>query len=183
MREKQRGSFNVKYLIFSLIGVVIFAVLLSFFTLKTPAKNSTKTSNSQTTTEYKAIRKSLDQQFNSNGRVATVKEEYNINDSTSKHAHTVIIVKLTDKQTTKYLKTSYEAVQNDQATDDQKQYVHSIQTIIAKEAKKLTNNYDVIQFVYKDGNKYIPVASSQKNRYLIKPVQIKSNTQKEASAA
>jgi len=80
---------------------------------------------------------------------------------------------LTDKQTKKYLKTSFEAVQNNQAGDDQKLYIHSIQKIVSDQAKKLDNNYDVIQFVYKDGKKYIPVASSQKNKNLIKIVQTK----------
>lgn len=184
MHAQLRGPLNKKYLIISIIGVVIFAILLSFFTLKTPNQTAKTTNNTtQSQPNYKAIKKNLNQRFNQNGKVAQIKQENNINDSTSKHPHTVIIVKLTDKQTTKYLKASYEAVQNNQAGDDQKQYVHSIQDIIAKQAKKLKNNYDVIQFVYKDGKKYVPVASSQKNRYLIKPVEVKSTAQKEASAA
>lgn len=181
MHANQRDPLNKKYLIISIIGVIIFAALLSFFTLKTPTKKVSKVTT-QPKTEYKAIKKALDQNFNQNGRVVTIKQENNINDSTSKHPHSVIIVKLTDKQTQKYLKTTYEAVQNGQGTDDQKLYIHSIQNIIAKQAKKLDNNYDVIQFVYKDGNKYVPVASSQKNKYLIKPVEIKQSKQKETAA-
>ncbi|GAB5055627.1 hypothetical protein COSHB9_00130 [Companilactobacillus alimentarius] len=53
---------------------------------------------------------------------------------------------------------------------------YSIQDIVSKQAKKLDNNYDVIQFVYKDGKKFIPVASSQKNKFLIKPVKLKNQT-------
>ncbi|ALB30002.1 hypothetical protein [Companilactobacillus heilongjiangensis] len=183
MHKEQRKPFNQKHLIFAIIGVVIFAILLSFLTLKSPAKNGgdTKSSSNAPRNEYKTIRKNLDKKFNQNGRVVTVKEEHNINDSTSKHAHTVIIVKLTDTQTQKYLKTTYEAVQNGQATDDQKQYIYSIQKIISDEAKKLDNNYDVIQFVYKDGKKYIPVASSQKNKFVIQPVKITQPKQKAAA--
>jgi len=87
---------------------------------------------------------------------------------------------LTDKQTQKYLKTTYEAVQNGKATDDQKQYIYSIQKIVSDEAKKLNNNSDVIQFVYKDGKKYIPIASSQRHRFLIPPVKITQPKQKAA---
>jgi len=182
MHKKQRKSFNQKHLIFAIIGVVIFAILLSVLTLKSPAKTDVnKSSSNAPKNEYKAIRKNLDKKFNQNGRVVAVKEEHNINDSTSKHAHTVIIVKLTDTQTQKYLKTTYEAVQNGQATDDQKQYIYSIQKIISDEAKKLDNNYDVIQFVYKDGKKYIPVASSQKNKFIIQPVKITQPKQKAAA--
>ena len=54
--------------------------------------------------------------------------------------------------------------------------LYSIQDIVSKQAKKLDNNYDVIQFVYKDGKKFIPVASSQKNKFLIKPVKLKNQT-------
>ncbi|WP_338231062.1 hypothetical protein [Companilactobacillus muriivasis] len=182
MHKEQRKPFNQKHLIFAIIGVVIFAILLSVLTLKSPAKTDTnKSSSNASNNEYKVIRKNLDKKFNQNGRVVTVKEEHNINDSTSKHAHTVIIVKLTDTQTQKYLKTTYEAVQNGQATDDQKQYIYSIQKIISDEAKKLDNNYDVIQFVYKDGKKYIPVASSQKNKFIIQPVKITQPKQKAAA--
>jgi hypothetical protein len=170
MHKKQRGSFDIKYLIFAIVGVVIFAISLSVITLKNPKTDNKVATNDQPKTEYKSIKKALDKQFNQNGRVVTIKEDYNINDSTSKHPHTVIIVKLTDSQTQKYLKTTYEAVQNNQATDDQKQYIYSIQKIVSDEAKKLNNNYDVIQFVYKDGKKYIPVASSQKHKFLISPV-------------
>ncbi len=53
---------------------------------------------------------------------------------------------------------------------------YSIQDIVSKQAKKLDNNYDVIQFVYKDGKKFIPVASSQKNKFLINPVKLKNQT-------
>lgn len=182
MHKEQRKPFNQKHLIFAIIGVVIFAILLSVLTLKSPAKTDTnKSSSNAPNNEYKVIRKNLDKKFNQNGRVVTVKEEHDINDSTSKHAHTVIIVKLTDTQTQKYLKTTYEAVQNGQATDDQKQYIYSIQKIISDEAKKLDNNYDVIQFVYKDGKKYIPVASSQKNKFIIQPVKITQPKQKAAA--
>lgn len=175
MHTKQRGPINQKYLIISLIGIIIFAVLLSFFTLKSPNNKTTtqSTNTSQPISKYTTIKKNLNQSFNQNGKVATIKQENNINDSTSKHPHSVIIVKLTDKQTQKYLKTSYEAVQSGQATDDQKNYVQSLQKIISKQAKKLNNNYDVIQFVYKDGKKYVPVASSQKNRDIIQPVKTK----------
>lgn len=172
MHAKYRKPINKTYLIISIIGVVIFAGLLSFFTLKTP--NVTKQNTSDNTVKYTKIKKSLDKSFNQNGRVVSIKEEHNINDSTSKHPHTVIIVKLTDKQTQKYLKTSFEAVQSGQSTDDQKMYIYSIQKLISNQAKKLDNNYDVIQFVYKDGKKYVPVASSQKNKFLIKPVKIKN---------
>lgn len=181
MRKNQREPINQKYLIISIIGVVIFAILLSVFTLKTPTKTTSKVAKTQT--EYKSIKKSLNQQFNQNGHIATIKEEHDINDSTSKHPHTVIIVKLTDKQTQKYLKASFEAVQNNQGTNDQKAYIYSIQNIIATEAKKLDNNYDVIQFVYKDGKKFVPVASSQKNKYLIKPVKVKQPEQKKATVS
>lgn len=182
MRKNQREPINQKYLIISIIGVVIFAILLSVFTLKTPVKTTSKVAN-KPKTEYKAIKESLNQQFNQNGHVATIQEEHDINDSTSKHPHTVIIVKLTDKQTQKYLKTSFEAVQNNQGTADQKNYIYSIQKIIANEAKKLDNNYDVIQFVYKDGKKFVPVASSQKNKYLIKPVKVIQPSKKSTTAA
>lgn len=180
MHEKQREPINKKYLIISIIGVVIFAILLSFFTLKTPTKTTSKVS-SKPKTEYKSIKKSLDKSFNQNGPVVSIKEEHDINDSTSKHPHTVVVVKLTDKQTQKYMKTSYEAVQNNQATDDQKMYIYSIQKLIATQAKKLHNNYDVVQFVYKDGKKYVPIASSQKNKFLIKPVKIEQDTKKAAA--
>lgn len=180
MHKKQRESFNKKYLIFAIIGVVIFAVALSLLTLKDTKTNQKKTTG-QPQTEYKTIKKSLDKQFNQNGRIVAIKEEHNINDSTSKHPHTVIIIKLIDSQTQKYLKTTYEAVQNNQATDDQKQYIYSIQKIVSDEAKKLHNNDDVIQFVYKDGKKYIPVASSQKNKFLIQPVKITQPKQKAAA--
>ena len=180
MHKKQRESFNKKYLIFAIIGVVIFAVALSLLTLKDNKTHQKKTA-SQTQTEYKTIKKSLDKQFNQNGRIVAIKEEHNINDSTSKHPHTVIIIKLIDSQTQKYLKTTYEAVQNNQATDDQKQYIYSIQKIVSDEAKKLHNNDDVIQFVYKDGKKYVPVASSQKNKFLIQPVKITQPKQKAAA--
>lgn len=179
MHKKQREPFNKKYLIFSIIGVVIFAILLSVFTLKTPTKTAVK-QTAKPTPEYKAIKKNLDQNFNQNGRVVEIKEEHNINDSTSKHPHTVIVIKLVDKQTQKYLQTSYEAVQNGQATEDQKMYVYSIQKIVSSQAKRLDNNYDVIQFVYKDGKKYVPVASSQKNKFIIKPVKINQAKQKAA---
>lgn len=183
MHGKYREPINTKYLIFAIVGVIIFAVLLCFFTLKMPAKkDTTNQTTSKPKVEYKAIKKNLNQKFNSNGPVVQVKEEHNINDSTSKHPHTVIVVKLTDKQTQKYLKTSYEAVQNGQASDDQKVYIYSIQKIVSDEAKKLHNNYDVIQFVYKDGKKYVPVASSQKNKFLIKPVKI-TNTKSQAASA
>lgn len=172
MHKKQRGSFNTKYLIFTIVGVVIFAILLSVITLKGPKTAGNTATSTKPKTEYKTVKKSLDKQFNQNGRVVVIKEEHNINDSTSKHPHTVIVVKLTDNQTQKYLKTTYEAVQNNQATDDQKQYIYSIQKIVSDEAKKLHNNYDVIQFVYKDGKKYIPVASSQKHKFLISPVRL-----------
>ncbi|MFC6175244.1 hypothetical protein ACFQAV_00225 [Companilactobacillus huachuanensis] len=179
MRKEQRKPFNQKHLIFAIIAVVIFAALLSVLTLRSPTKTSdTKSSSNVPQNEYKAIRSNLDKKFNQNGRVVAVKEEHNINDSTSKHPHTVIIVTLTDSQTQKYLKTTYEAVQNGQATDVQKQYIYSIQKIISDEAKKLDNNYDVIQFVYKDGKKYIPVASSQKNKFIIQPVKITQPQQK-----
>lgn len=173
MHKKQRNSINKVYLSIALIIVVIFAGLLSFFTFRTPSKvvqNNQETSRPKV--EYKNIKKNLDQKFNQNGSIVTIKEEHNINDKTSKYPHTVIIVKLTDAQTQKYLKTTYEAVQNNQANDDQKLYIYSIQKIISDQAKKLHNNYDVIQFVYKDGDKYIPIASSQKNKFLIQPVKI-----------
>jgi len=172
MHAKQREPINKKYLIIAIIGVIIFATLLSIFTFKTTS-NSVKTVAKQSTPEYKSIKNSLDKRFNQNGQVVQIKEDRNINDNTSKYAHTVIIINLTDKQTKKYLKTSFEAVQNNQAGDDQKLYIHSIQKIVSDQAKKLDNNYDVIQFVYKDGKKYIPVASSQKNKNLIKIVQTK----------
>lgn len=179
MHAKQREPINKKYLIISIIGVLIFAVLLSFFTLKSPAKK-VASKPAKPKVEYKAIKKNLDQQFNQNGRVVSIKEEQNINDSTSKYPHTVIVIKLVDKQTQKYLKTAYEAVQSNQASDDQKMYVYSIQKIVSTQAKKLHNNYDVIQFVYKDKKKYVPVASSQKNKFIIKPVEITQSTQKAA---
>lgn len=170
MHKKYRGPINKKHLIISLVGVLLFAIILSFFTLKsTPSNTTTKTP----TTEYKTIKKSLDNKFNQNGKVVTIKEDHNINDDTSKHPHTVIVIRLTDKQTQKYLKTSFEAVQNNQATDDQKDYIRALQNIVANQAKKLDNNYDVIQFVYKDGKSFVPVASSQKNRNLIKLVSTK----------
>lgn len=169
MHRKYREPINKKYLIISLVAVLIFATVLSIFTFKTSNQVTTKVP----TTEYKAIRKSLDHKFNQNGKVVTIKEDHNINDDTSKHPHTVIVVRLTDKQTQKYLKTSFEAVQNNQATDDQKDYIRALQNIVANQAKKLDNNYDVIQFVYKDGKSFIPVASSQKNRNLIKLVSTK----------
>jgi len=183
MHGNYREPINKKYLIIAVIGVVIFAVLLSFFTLKTPNKtaSNTKQQADQSKPEYAAIKKSLDQKFNSNGRIVTIKEERNINDSTSQKAHTVIVVSLTDKQTQKYLKTTYEAVQNNTANDDQKLYIHSIQKIISDEAKKLDNRNDVIQFVYKDGGKYIPIASSQKNKFIIKPVEINQSSKKAAA--
>lgn len=84
MRKNQREPINQKYLIISIIGVVIFAILLSVFTLKTPVKTTSKVAN-KPKTEYKAIKESLNQQFNQNGHVATIKEEHDINDSTSKH--------------------------------------------------------------------------------------------------
>ena len=46
-------------------------------------------------------------QFNANGPIVSVKEEHDINDSTSKHPHTVIVIRLTDQQTQKYLKTTF----------------------------------------------------------------------------
>lgn len=175
MRGKYREPFNLKYLIIAIVGVVIFAGLLCFFTLKTPSKTTSKTnSTTKPKVEYTAIKKSLNKQFNTNGPIVSVKEDHDINDSTSKYPHTVIVVNLTDKQTQKYLKTTYEAVQGGTATEDQKMYIYSIQEIIAKQAKKLKNNHDVIQFVYKDGKKYIPVASSQKNKFLIKPVKLEN---------
>jgi hypothetical protein len=174
MHTKYREPINKKYLIISIIGVTIFAILLAVFTPK--FSSNTKQVARQTTPEYKSIQKNLNQKFNQNGRVVTIKTEQNINDSTSKHPHSVVVIRLTDKQTQKYLKTSYEAVQSGQATDDQKMYVYSIQDIVSKQAKKLDNNYDVIQFVYKDGKKFIPVASSQKNKFLIKPVKLKNQT-------
>lgn len=173
MHTKYREPINKKYLIISIIGVIVFAALLSFFTLK---NTNTKTTNNnlrttQSTPEYKSIRKNLNQKFNQNGRVVDIKVDHNINDQTSKYPHTVIVILLTDKQTQKYLKTSYENIQNNQATEDQKNYVYAIQKIVSQQAKKLDNNYDVIQFVYKDGKKYVPVASSQKTKFLIKPVK------------
>lgn len=184
MHGKYREPLNKKYLIIAIIGVVIFAAVLCFFTLKMPAKRTTTTqTTSKPKVEYKAIKKNLEQKFNSNGPVVQIKEEHDINDSTSKHPHTVIVVKLTDKQTQKYLKTSYEAVQSGKATDDQKVYIYSIQKIVSDEAKKLHNNYDVIQFVYKDGKNYVPVASSQKNKFIIKPVKITNTTKSQAAAA
>jgi len=181
MHGNYREPINKKYLVISLIGVAIFAIILSIFTFKYPSKTATAPS-SKPKVEYTAIKKNLDHKFNENGRIVQIKEEHNINDSTSKQSHTVIIIKLTDKQTQKYLKETYEAVQNNQASDDQKMYIYSIQKIVADEAKKLDNQYDVIQFVYKDGTKYIPIASSQKNRFLIAPVKISNNqsTQKAA---
>lgn len=175
MHTKYREPINKKYLIISIIGVVIFAI---FFAIFTPNMSSTtkKVASRQTTPEYTSIKKSLDKKFNQNGPVVKIKTEQNINDSTSKHPHSVIVIRLTDKQTQKYLKTSYEAVQSGQATDDQKMYVYSIQDIVSKQAKKLDNNYDVIQFVYKDGNKFVPVASSQKGKFLIKPVKLTNKT-------
>ena len=165
MQKRYRESLPKVPLIISIVGVIIFAALFSFLTLRTPTPSTTPT--------YPKIKKELAQQFNSNGKVATVKEDRNINDKTSKKSHTVIIVILTDKQTQKYIKTTYEAVQNDTATTDQKLYIRSIQNIIQKSAKKLDNNYDVIQFVYKDNKSYIPVASSQKNKNLIPLVKTK----------
>lgn len=165
MQKRYRESLPKVPLIISIVGVIIFAALFSFLTLRTPTPSTTPT--------YPKIKKELTQQFNSNGKVATVKEDRNINDKTSKKSHTVIIVVLTDKQTQKYIKTTYEAVQNDTATTDQKLYIRSIQNIIQKSAKKLDNNYDVIQFVYKDNKSYIPVASSQKNKNLIPLVKTK----------
>lgn len=175
MHTKYREPINKKYLIISIIGVVIFAI---FFAIFTPNMSSTtkKVASRQTTPEYTSIKKSLDKKFNQNGPVVKIKTEQNINDSTSKHPHSVIVIRLTDKQTQKYLKTSYEAVQSGQATDDQKMYVYSIQDIVSKQAKKLDNNYDVIQFVYKDGNKFVPVVSSQKGKFLIKPVKLTNKT-------
>ena len=165
MQKKYRESLPKVPLIISIVGVIIFAALFSFFTLRTPSPSTTPT--------YSKIKKELNQQFNSNGKVATVKEDRNINDKTSKKSHTVIIVVVTDKQTQKYIKTTYEAVQNNNATTDQKLYIRSIQNIIQKSAKKLDNNYDVIQFVYKDNKSYVPVASSQKNKNLIPLVKTK----------
>ncbi|AUI72167.1 hypothetical protein COSHB9_08910 [Companilactobacillus alimentarius] len=163
MHKNYREPIKVKYLIISIIGVIIFATVLSFFTLKTP----TQTTTSQSKVNYVKIKRGLDHQFNSNGDVAQIKQEDNIHDKNGKNPHTVIIVKLTDKQTQKYIKTTYEAVRNNKATNDQKLYIASIQHIIATQAKKLKNNNDVIQFVYKDGKNYVLVASSQKHRNLI----------------
>lgn len=181
MHSKQRGPINQKYLIISIIGVIIFAILLSFFTLKSPDNKVSTKSQTNTTPSYKTVRKNLDQRFNENGRVVKIREDHNINDSTSTHPHTVIVIKLVDKQTKKYLKTAYEAVQSNQASEDQKAYVYAIQEIVSTEAKKLKNNYDVIQFVYKDGKKYVPVASSQKNKNIIKPVKTNQSTKKAAA--
>lgn len=166
MHKNYREPIKIKYLVIAIIGVVIFAAVLSFFTLRT----SNKSTSSQT--EYTQLKKNLNQKFNGNGKIATIKQEDNINDKNGKNPHTVILVILTDTQTQKYLKTTYEAVQNDKSSRDQQLYIASIQKIISDEAKKLHNNDDVIQFVYKDGKKYILVASSQKHRNLIKPVKV-----------
>ena len=168
MHKNYREPIKVKYLIIALIGVVIFAAALSFFTLRT----SNTTTVNKPKVEYTKVKKDLDQKFNGNGKIASIKQEDNINDKNSKNPHTVILVILTDKQTQKYLKTTYEAVQNDKSSRDQQLYIASIQKIISDEAKKLHNNDDVIQFVYKDNKSYVPVASSQKHRNLIKPVKV-----------
>ncbi|MQS76911.1 hypothetical protein FHL06_11215 [Lactobacillus halodurans] len=174
MHKNRRGPINKVFLTIALIVVVIFAAVLTYFTWKMPSINQSVTNTAQTQPKanYSAIKKNINKKFNQNGRVVQIKEEHNINDQTSNKPHTVIIIKLTDPQTQKYLKASYEAVQNNQASDDQKVYIHSIQNIVSTQAKKLANNYDVIQFVYKDGKKYVPVASSQKHKDLIKPVKL-----------
>ncbi|MCT3358033.1 hypothetical protein EFT38_00010 [Latilactobacillus curvatus] len=95
-----RGSGRKKYLVISIIGVTMFAILLTVFTPK--FSSNTKQVARQTTPEYKSIKKNLNQKFNQNGRVVTIKTEQNINDSTSKHPHSVVLIRLTDKQTQHY---------------------------------------------------------------------------------
>ena len=128
MHKNYREPIKIKYLIIALIGVVIFAAALSFFTLRT---SNTTTAN-QPKVEYTKVKKDLDQKFNGNGKIASIKQEDNINDKNSKNPHTVILVILTDKQTQKYLKTTYEAVQNDKSSRDQQLYIASIQKISNK---------------------------------------------------
>ncbi len=181
MHGNYREPINKKYLIISLIGVAIIAIIMSVFTLRSPSKTTSHSTSNKSKVEYTAIKKNLDKKFNDNGRIVEIKEEHDINDSTSKKPHTVIVIRLIDNQTQKYLKTTYEAVQNNTASEDQKMYIYSIQKIVSDQAKKLHNDNDVIQFVYKDGKKYVPVASSQKNKFLITPVKIQNDDTKKTA--
>ncbi len=150
----------------------------------TACTNSSKSSNSKNTESAVAkgsasnrkAAKELAKQFNTDGNKAvTTKVETNVVDDQSKDnkAHEVIEVTVVDKDTINTLKKDKSAIDKGTASSDQKMYVASIQDIITKQAKKLNNNNDTIQFGYKeDSDNTILIAGSSKAKDFVTPVTV-----------
>lgn len=118
----------------------------------------------------------LEKQFNSdNDKIVTVDVKTDVVDDQSKDnkPHEEIKVVVKDKDTIEKLKTDKNAIDNDNASDDQKMYIAGIQDIISDAAKKLNNNADTITFGYKmDADNTMLIAGSSRTKDFVKPVEI-----------
>lgn len=138
--------------------------------------NRTKTTSTKASANNLKIAKSLEKQFNSdNDKIVTVDVKTDVVDDQSKDnkPHEEIKVVVKDKDTIEKLKTDKNAIDNDNASDDQKMYIAGIQDIISDAAKKLNNNADTITFGYKmDADNTMLIAGSSRTKDFVKPVEI-----------
>lgn len=138
--------------------------------------NKTEATSTKASANNLKISKSLKNQFNSdNDKIVTVDVKTDVVDDQSKDnkPHEAIEAIVKDKDTIEKLKTDKNAIDNDNASDDQKMYIAGIQDIISDEAKKLNNDADTITFGYKiDADNTVLIAGSSKNENFISPVEI-----------
>ncbi|KRM98794.1 hypothetical protein [Loigolactobacillus rennini] len=138
--------------------------------------NRTETTSTKASANNLKITKDLEKQFNSdNDKIVAVDVKTDVVDDQSKDnkPHEEIKVTVKDKDTIEKLKTDKNAIDNGNASDDQKMYIAGIQDIISNEAKKLNNNADTITFGYKmDADNTMLIAGSSKTKDFVKPVEI-----------
>ena len=123
--------------------------------------------------KYKSIVKSINKQFNKDGKAVTVKVKNGIVDSDQPKKHSVVEVTIKSADLKKNVKAAQSAIDEGNATSDQQTLIYGIQQVISDEAKKLKNNKDVVSFGYKlsaDNNR--PIARSSKTKDIIPLVDV-----------
>ncbi|MGO3650930.1 hypothetical protein [Vagococcus sp.] len=140
-----------------------------------PTKESEeKVETAQESTDAKSanneVLKSLENEFNKDGKTVDVTLDKDVVDSESDKPHEVIRIEVTDQDTRKKLAEADEAIRNEDASEEQSMYINSIRQIISDEAKKLANNNDAITFAYQDDNNdSMLIAYSTKTKDIIQP--------------
>lgn len=139
-------------------------------TKESEEKVVTTQENINTKSVNNEIAKSLENEFNKDGKTVNVTLETDVVDSESNEPHEVIAIEAIDQEIRKYIHEANEAIRNDEATEEQNMYINSIRQVVSDEAKKLANDNDAITFTYQDeNNESMLVAYSTKTKDVIQP--------------